>query len=100
VGREDDGRIARRDFVEFVDEDRALPLEAFDHVLVVHDLVTNIDRRAVARERLLDHVDGAHDAGAEPARRAQKDDERGFAGCGHDARCGERRRGVSSGHDV
>ena len=57
------------------DEDRALPLEALDHVLVVDDLVPHIDRRAVHRERLLDGVDRPHDACAEAARRAEQDGE-------------------------
>src|SRR5439155_9672943 len=62
-------------------------LEAFDHVTVVYDLVAHIDRRAVAGERLLDRVDGAHDPGAKAARRAQEHLQRGLwvgsKGLGH-----------------
>jgi hypothetical protein len=50
-----------------LDEDRALVLEAFDHVFIVHDLMTHIDRRAVLLERALDDLDRAHDARAKPA---------------------------------
>ena len=42
------GRVVRH-LVELLDEHRALALQLFDHVAVVHDLVADIDRRAVAR---------------------------------------------------
>ena len=57
----------------FLDEHRALGLQAFDHVLVVHDLVPHIDRRAVFLQRALDDLDRAHHAGAETARLGQND---------------------------
>ena len=72
VGREDHGR-ARRDLVELLDEDRALGAQVLDHELVVHDLVAHVDRRAVDGERAFHDLDGAIDAGAEPARLGQKD---------------------------
>ena len=78
MGGEDHRRVGVGNFVELLDEDRALGLEALDHVAVVYDLVAHIDRRAVAGERPLDRVDGAHDAGAEAARRAQQHLERGL----------------------
>ena len=53
---------------EVLDEDRPLALQLLDHVAVVHDLVTHVDRGAVAPQRLLDHPDRAVDAGAEAAR--------------------------------
>ena len=40
-----------RNFVQFLDENRALGPQAVDHVAVVHDLVADIDRRAVDRQR-------------------------------------------------
>ena len=43
------GASVVRNFGEFLDEDRALGLQALDHVAVVHDLVADVDRRAVAR---------------------------------------------------
>ena len=57
-----------RDFGEVLDEARALGFQALDHMLVVHDLVAHIDRRAEFLQRPLDDLDGAHDAGAEAAR--------------------------------
>jgi hypothetical protein len=54
VGRENHRRLGVGDFGEFLDENRALGLEALDHVAVVHDLVTDIDRGAIALQRLLD----------------------------------------------
>jgi hypothetical protein len=36
-------------------------------MLVVHDLVADVDGRTVALKRALDNLDGADDAGAEPA---------------------------------
>ena len=50
-------------------------LQAVDHIAVVDDLVADIDRRAVQRQRPLDDLDGPDHAGAEPARRAQQDFE-------------------------
>jgi len=38
----------------------------------MHDLMTDIDWRTVNTERLLDGIDGAHDARAETARRTEK----------------------------
>ena len=73
VGREDHRPVGIGDLVELLDEDRALRLQALDHVAVVHDLVAHIDRRAEALERLLDDLDGAVDAGAEAARGAEQD---------------------------
>ena len=62
--------------VELVDEDRALGLEALDDIAVVHDLVADIDRPAVALDGALDDLDGAIDAGAEAARAGEQDLER------------------------
>ena len=64
VGAED-GHRAGRDLVELVDEDRAAGAQILDHVAVVHDLVTHIDRRAVFLQRPLDDLDRPLDAGAE-----------------------------------
>ena len=43
-----------------------------DHVAVVNDLVTHIDRRSVNGERTLDDLDRAVDPGAESARLGQQ----------------------------
>jgi hypothetical protein len=71
VGAEHD-RHAVGHFVEFLDENRALGLQAIDHIAVVDDLVAHIDRRAVAFERALDDLDRAVDPGAEAARRGDQ----------------------------
>jgi hypothetical protein len=62
-----------RDFVQFLDEDRALGLQAFHDIAVVHDLVAHIDRRAIGLQRQHDDLDRAVDTGAEAARAAQSD---------------------------
>ena len=54
------------DFGQFLDENRALGLQAVDHVAVMHDLVAHVDRSAVQLERALDDFDRTLDAGAEP----------------------------------
>ena len=63
---------AVRDFVQLLDEHRALALERLDHMTVVDDLVTHVDRRAELLERPIDDVDCPHDAGAKAARLSQK----------------------------
>jgi hypothetical protein len=78
VRGKDHRRVGFGNFVELFDEDGTFGLEAFHHVSVVHDLVAHIDRRAVTDERLLDRIDGAHDAGAKASWRAQQHFERRF----------------------
>ena len=63
----------RRHFGQLLDEHRALGLEILDDVLVVHDLVAHIDRRAVLLQRALDDLDRTHHAGAEAAGLGQDD---------------------------
>ena len=63
------------DFGQFLDEDRALGLQAVDHVAVMHDLVADIDRGAIDGERPLDGIDGPHHPGAEAAGRTKHDFE-------------------------
>jgi hypothetical protein len=60
-----DGSIG--DFVQFLDEARALALERFHDVAIVDDLVPDVDGLTVLFERTLDDVDGANDAGTEAA---------------------------------
>ena len=69
----EDHRHIRRHLVEFLDEHGTFGLQAFDHEAVVHDLVPDIDRRAVALQRPLDDLDRPVDPGAEPARPGQPD---------------------------
>ena len=72
VGGEDD-RGALGHLVGLVDEDGATLLQRGHDVLVVHDLLAHVDRRAVELERLLDRDHGAVDARAVAARRRQQD---------------------------
>lgn len=58
------------DLVKLLDEDCTALLQTLDHIAVMHDLVTDIDRRAVFLQRQDDDLDGAVDAGAEAARAA------------------------------
>src|SRR5690606_28456463 len=64
--------------VELLDEHGALGAQALHHGLVVHDLVADVDGRAVERERPLDDLDGALDARAEAARIGEEDFHGGY----------------------
>ena len=69
-----------RDFGEFLDENRALGLQAVHDVAVVDDLVPDIDRGAVDRQRPFHDIDRPHHAGAE-APRGTKHDFKVWFGC-------------------
>jgi len=69
--REDHARTVRR-LIELFDEDGPPLLEPLDDRAVVHDLVSDIDRRAVLFDRELDDADRAVDACAKAARRRQQ----------------------------
>src|SRR5207247_8756592 len=60
----EDHRAARRDFGQLLDEHGALALQVLDDVPVVHDLVPDVARRAVAREAARDDADRALGTGA------------------------------------
>ena len=66
--RAEDDVAALGHLVDLVDEHRALLLEPLDDVHVVHDLLADVDGRAVALQRLLDGDHRAVDAGAVAAR--------------------------------
>ena len=68
---------AGRDLVQLVDEHRAARAQILDHVAVVHDFVTDIDRRAVFLQRPLDDLDRPLDAGAKAAGLGQDDANHG-----------------------
>ena len=68
--------VLRRDFVEFLDKDRAFGLKSFDDIAIVNDLVADIDRRAVFLQRQNDDLDSPVDAGAEATRAAQAQGDR------------------------
>ena len=67
----EDGHGLRRNLGQFLDEDRALVLQALDHVLVVHDLVAHVDGRAVLLQRPFHDLDRTHHARAKAARLRQ-----------------------------
>ena len=72
VGREHHRRIGVvGDLGKFLDENRALGPQAVDDIAVVDDLVTDIDRSAVDRERPFHGIDRPHHPGTE-ARAANK----------------------------
>src|SRR5262249_40590958 len=65
VSGKDYRRVVIRNLAQLFDEERALGAQALDHVTVMHDLVTDIDRCPVDREGLFDRFNGAHDTRAE-----------------------------------
>jgi len=69
--RAEHGDRARRNLRQVLDEACTFRAQAFDDVPVVNDLVPNVDGRAKPRERVLDDIDGADDAGAKAARLCQ-----------------------------
>ena len=71
--RAEDHRGAVRHLVELLDEHRAARAQPVDDEAVVHDFVPHVDRRAEQLEGALDDLDGAVDAGAEPARIGEQD---------------------------
>ena len=73
VGGEDGDRALGDRVVELLDEDRAALAQLLDDVLVVHDLLAHVDRRAVELERALDGLHGAVDAGAVAARGGEQE---------------------------
>jgi hypothetical protein len=67
-----------RNLFQFLDEDRALGLQAVDHVFVMDDLVADIDRGAIDGERALHGIDRPYHPGTEAAGRTKHDSEVGF----------------------
>ena len=61
-GQDDDRSLG--DLRLLLDEHGAFRLEVAHHVDVVHDLLADVDGRAVFGQRALDRVDGAIDSGA------------------------------------
>jgi hypothetical protein len=50
---------------ELIDEYGSGPAQLGDHVAIVDDLLTHVDRGTALLQRVVDDVDGAYDAGAE-----------------------------------
>ncbi len=65
------GAGARRDLIQLVDEDGPARAQVFHHMAVVHDLVTDVDRRAIFLQCPLDNLNRPLDTGAEAARLSQ-----------------------------
>jgi hypothetical protein len=76
--REDHRTGCVRNLRQFLDKDRALGLQRIHDVAIVDDLVADIDGRTKAHECLFNDVDGAHDPGAESARRTKQNAKRRF----------------------
>ena len=76
VGAED-GHAAGRYFVKLLDEHRPFRFQGINDPLVVHDLVADVDRRAIEVQGALDDLDGALDTGTEAARLGKKDAKTG-----------------------
>jgi len=70
-GKDDRGAIGY--LVELIDEYRTELAQPFDHVDVVHHLVAHVDRRTEQVDGAFHDVDGAIDAGAEPAGVGEQD---------------------------
>ena len=65
--------VLRRNFVQFLDEDRAAGLKPFHDITIVDDLVADIDRCAILLQRQHHDLDRPVHAGAEAARAAEPD---------------------------
>jgi hypothetical protein len=57
---------ARRDFIKFLDEDRAFRAQVVYHKFVMDDLVANVNRCAVHLQCTLDDFDRTVNTSAEP----------------------------------
>ena len=66
MGAEDDDDVVGH-LVEFIDEDGAAVAQVFDHELVVHHFVTDVDRRAEDFQRTVDDLDRSVHTRAEAA---------------------------------
>ena len=77
--------MLRRHFAQFLNEDRAARLQPFDHIAVMHDLMADIDRRAVLLQRQDDNLNRPVNARAKTARAAEADRQLWFGGVSHAA---------------
>ena len=67
MGAENDRGIIGH-FVQLLDKDRALVAQRIHHILVMHHLMADIDRRAEQVQGAFHDADGPIDAGAKTAR--------------------------------
>jgi hypothetical protein len=61
-----------RNFVQVLDEHCSLALERLDHMAIVDNFMTHVDRSAELLQRAIDDVNCPHDTGAKAARLSQK----------------------------
>jgi hypothetical protein len=71
--RAEHSRRPARHFGQALDEAGAAGLQVRNHMAIVHDLMADIDRRAIFLERALDNIYGPHYTGAKPSRLGQDD---------------------------
>jgi hypothetical protein len=64
----ENGDGAVRDFVEFLDETRALASQIVDNMPIVNDLMAHIDGRAMSFQSTIDNLDRADHARTKAAR--------------------------------
>jgi hypothetical protein len=62
--------VLLRNFVQFLDKNRALGFQPFNDETIMHDFVANIDGRAIAFERQNNNLDCPVNASAKAARAA------------------------------
>ena len=72
MGRENHGRRAIRHLAQLVNKHRSFAPQALDHIFVMNNFMTHINRRAVKRQGLLNRINRPHNACAKAARRTQK----------------------------
>jgi hypothetical protein len=75
VGTEN-GNCALRHFIEFLDEARAFTAKVIDHVPVVDDFMTHVNRCAMLLQSAIDNFDRPHDSRAKAAGLGKDDSHR------------------------
>ena len=73
VGRKDHRLSRLRDFVELFHKNGAFGPQAFHHESIMHDLVADIDRRAILLQSEFDDLDRTVDTCTKAARRGEQD---------------------------
>ena len=68
----ENGARANRHLAQLFHENRPGFAQFVHNVLVMHDFLADINRRAVQIQRDFDHIDGSHDTGAETSRLEQE----------------------------
>jgi hypothetical protein len=96
----DQGTV-RRAVGDVLDEHSPQGRQSFDDGAVVHDFVTDVDRRAIFGDRAFDHLDSAIHAGAEPARTGQSNlNTRARTSLHHNVLLQNQKRAARTAHEV